>query len=58
MPSSMVGLETVLGDDETVEFEDFLGGTPNIPHTINVRRVQIVGRVFCQPDQDDSLSKA
>lgn len=36
MPSSMVGLETVLGDDETVEFEDFLGGTSNIYIIITV----------------------
>ena len=26
LPSSMIALETVLGTDETIEFEDFLNG--------------------------------
>jgi proteasome maturation protein len=26
LPSSFVGLETVLGTDETIEFEDFMNG--------------------------------
>lgn len=34
LPSSMVGLETVLGTDETIEFEDFLNDPlekPDLP---------------------------
>ena len=27
LPSSMIALETVLGTDETIDFEDFLNGT-------------------------------
>lgn len=31
LPSSNIGLETVLGLDETIEFEDILNGLPYLP---------------------------
>jgi hypothetical protein len=57
MPSSMVGLETVLGDDETVEFEDFLGGTSKIHITITVCcESKLSGQVIYKPDEVGSFS--
>lgn len=57
MPSSMVGLETVLGDDETVEFEDFLGGTSNTHITITVCcESKLSGQLIHKPDEIGSFS--
>ena len=32
LPNSNIGMETILGRDETIDFEDYLGGTSPSPH--------------------------
>ena len=39
LPNSNLGLETILGRDETIEFEDYLGDPRMSEHTIDTRAV-------------------